>query len=207
MKCSTEHSSRSSSGCLAWFLTSLAICRYRETRWRRARESSAHGFLHERADPCLVGGGQLLQREGGRPHVAFVKSRLVAEAKRSVPRLELLRILEEADDLAVLGVRGHPVPEFRREPWCAGFDDGMEPLAQGAIRCRHRGDLREHGAFLARLSCARVGARGLQLLGVLPHRCSFLVRESLGRLTNRGGVLRGFLRVLLCWFLFSHSVR
>jgi hypothetical protein len=33
---------------------------------------SAHRFLHERADPCLFGGGQLLQREGGRPHGAFV---------------------------------------------------------------------------------------------------------------------------------------
>src|ERR1700674_2225881 len=204
MKWSTEHSSRSFSGCLAWFLTSLAICRYRETRWRSARESSAHCFLHERADPCLVGGGQLLQREGGRPHVAFVKGRLVAEAERCVPRLELLRALEEADDVAVLGIRGHPVPEFRREPWCAGFDDGMEPLAHGAIRCRHRGDLREHGAFLARLSCARVGARGgLHLLGVLPHRCSLLVREYLGRLANRGG-LGGFLRAF-SWFLFSHS--
>ena len=33
------------------------------------------------------------------------------EAERRVPRLELLRALEEADDLAVLGIRGHPVPE------------------------------------------------------------------------------------------------
>src|SRR5471030_1346545 len=79
----------------------------------RVTHSSAHRFLHERADPCLFGGGQLLQGEGGRPHVAFVEVRLVAEAERSVPRLELLRALEEADDLAVLlrlrgfGSRGH----------------------------------------------------------------------------------------------------
>src|SRR5712691_7150909 len=33
---------------------------------------------------------------------------------------ELLRALEEADDLAVLGIRGHPVPESRREGWRAG---------------------------------------------------------------------------------------
>jgi hypothetical protein len=26
----------------------------------------AHRFLHERADPCLIGGGQLLQREAAR---------------------------------------------------------------------------------------------------------------------------------------------
>ena len=34
--------------------------------WWRA-QSSAHRFLHERADLCLFGGSQLLQREGGRP--------------------------------------------------------------------------------------------------------------------------------------------
>src|SRR6266511_5823369 len=78
---------------------------------RRARwESSAHRFLHERDDPFLLGGGQLLEREGGRPHVAVVEVRRVLEAERRVPRLELLRALEEADNLAVLGVGGHPVP-------------------------------------------------------------------------------------------------
>ena len=41
---------------------------------------SAHRFLHERADPCLVSGGQLLQREGRRPHLTFVETCLVAEA-------------------------------------------------------------------------------------------------------------------------------
>jgi hypothetical protein len=74
---------------------------------------SAHRFLHELADPCLFGGSQLLQREGGRPHGTFVEVRLVAEAKRRVPRVELLRALEEADDLAVPGIRGHPIPGFR----------------------------------------------------------------------------------------------
>jgi hypothetical protein len=34
--------------------------------------ASAHRFLHERADLCLVGGGQFRQREGRRPHGAFV---------------------------------------------------------------------------------------------------------------------------------------
>src|SRR3972149_954685 len=102
---------------------------------------SAHRFLHERADPCLFGGSQLLQREGDRPQGAFVEVRRVAEAERRVPRVELLRALKEADDLAVLGIRGHPVPESRREGWRAGFDDSMEPLAHGAIRFRHLGDL------------------------------------------------------------------
>ena len=137
----------------------------RAFRRHRVTQSSAHRFLHERADPCLFGGGQLLQREGGRPHGAFVEVRLVHEAERRVPRLEFLRALEEADDLAVLGIRGHPVPESRREGWRAGFDDRMEPLAQGAIRFRHRGDLREHGAFPVRLVRARAAAPlRLQLL-------------------------------------------
>ena len=65
---------------------------------------SAHRFLYERADPCLFGGRQLLQREGDRPQGAFVEVRHVAEAERRVPRIELLRALEEADDLVVLEV-------------------------------------------------------------------------------------------------------
>src|SRR5881628_2428763 len=85
--------------------------------------NSAHRFLHERADPCLFGGGQLLQREGDRPQAAFVEVRLVAEAERRVPRLELLRGLEVADDLAVLRIGGHSVPRLRREARRAGFDD------------------------------------------------------------------------------------
>src|SRR5262249_24395356 len=60
------------------------------------RRGSAHRSLHEHDDPCLFGGGQLLQREGGRPHAAFVEVRLVAEAESRVPRFELLRALEEA---------------------------------------------------------------------------------------------------------------
>src|SRR2546422_791095 len=168
-------------------------------QWRA--QSSAHRFLHERADLRVFGGSQLLQREGGRPYGAFVEVRLVHEAERRVPRLESLRALEEADDLAVLGIRGHPVPESRREGWRVGFDDGMEPLADGAIRFRHLGDLREHGAFPVRLVLARAAARGrLQLLDALLHRDSFLFRESLGRLADRGAALGGLLRTLLCSF-------
>src|SRR6266581_8050284 len=85
--------------------------------------------------------------------------RLVAEAERRVPRLGFLRTLEEADDIAGLGIRGHPVPGFRREGWCVGFDDRMEPLAHGAIRLRQRGDRRKHGAFPVRLVRAPAAAR------------------------------------------------
>src|SRR5215211_3413807 len=147
-------------------------------------ESSAHGLLDERADLFLFGGGQFLKREGGRPHVALVEVRPVAEAQRRVPRLELLRALEEADDLAVLGIRGHPVPGSRREVWRAAFDEGMEPLGHDAIGLRHLGNLREDVAFRVRLA-----TRGLELLGALPHRGPFLGRESLGRFVFFAGFL------------------
>src|SRR5712691_4795164 len=77
----------------------------------------------------------------------------------------------------------------------------MEPLAHGAIRFPHRGDLREHGAFPFRLVRGR-----LQLLGALLHRGSFLVRESLGRLAGRGGALGGLLRGLRSRLPLSHGV-
>src|SRR2546428_1540820 len=160
------------------------------------RRALARRSLHERGDPCLFGGSQPLQCEGGRPHVAFVEVCLVAEAERRVPRLELLRCLEEADDLAVLallGIRGHPVPESRREGWCAFFDDSMEPLAHGAIRFPHLSDLREHGSFPVPLVSP-------QFLDALLHRAVFLVRESLELLADRGGALGGLLRALLCRF-------
>src|SRR5437870_9851694 len=165
--------------------------------WRWRDQSSAHRFLHERADPSLFRGSQLLQREGDGPHGTFVEVRLVAEAKRRVPGVELLRALEEADDLAVFGICGHSVPESRRESWRACFDDSMEPLAHGAFRFRHLADLREDGVLPVRLIRARAAARRrLQLLDALLHRESFLVRESLEPLADRGGALGGLLRSL-----------
>src|ERR1700680_5208657 len=65
----------------------------------------------------------------------------------------------------------------------------MEPLAEGAIRCPHLADLREHGAFPVRLV-------RFQFLDALPHRASFLVRKSLDR-------LRGLLRRLLVDVVFG----
>jgi hypothetical protein len=153
----------------------------------------AHRFLHERGDPCLFGGSQLLQREGDRPHAAFVEVRRVVEAERHVPLFELLRAAEKADDLAVPGIRGHPVPGFRREGRRPGFDDRMEPLRHGAVRLLHRGDLREHVALPVRLALLRACGR-VQLLGAFLHYGSFLVRESLGILVGRIGALGGLLR-------------
>src|ERR671911_17663 len=140
---------------------------------------SARRPLHERADLRLFGGTQLLQRKRGRPHGALVEVRLVAEAERSVPRVELLGALEEADHLAVLvGVRGHPIPGLRRELWRARLDDLVEPLGHGAIRLRHLGDLREHGALPRRSVLVRM-LFGLQLFDALLHRGPFLGREPM----------------------------
>ena len=88
-----------------------------------------------------------------------------------------MRALKEADDLAVQGIRGHPVPGFWREDWCAGRDDRVEPLGQDAIRLRHLSNGCEYGAFPFRPVLIRARFR-LQLFGALLHRGSFLVCES-----------------------------
>src|SRR5438309_3542218 len=167
-------------------------CRTRECRRRRrlGARSLADRFLHECGDPCLFGGSQPLQRVGVRPHVAFVELRLVAEAERRVPRLELRRCLEEADDLIVLGIRGHPIPESRREGRCAFLDDNIEPFSHGSIRFSHLSVLRQPGALPLPLA-------SLHLLDAVPYRASFLLSECLA---GRGGALGGLLRALLCRF-------
>src|SRR5215213_4441921 len=164
---------------------------------RRRRSCSARRPLHERADPRLLGGTQLLQREGGRPHDAFVEVRRVVEAERRVPRVELLGALEVADDLAVLVVvGGHSVPGLRREGGRARLDDLVEPLGHGAVLSLHLGDLREHGAFPCRSVLVRT-LFSLQLFGALPHRGPFLGREPLGLLCAHRYLLCGLCRVLL----------
>src|SRR5262249_46513961 len=113
-----------------------------------------------------------------------------------VPRLELLRALEEADDGAVSGIRRHAVPGFRGKDRRAGPDDPVEPRGHRAIRLRHRGDLREHFLF-AVLFLPAGAARVLLLLpDALLHRGAFLIGESLGRPTDRAGAPGGLLRRL-----------
>jgi hypothetical protein len=73
----------------------------------------------------------------------------------------------------------------------------LEPLGYDTVRFQHLGDLREHVAFLVRLARGR-----LQLSSALPHRGSFLGRESLGPLA--GGVVGGLLRARLRGFPLSH---
>src|SRR5438105_1022079 len=173
---------------MVWLLLSLSICS------RRRVLSSAHCFLHERGNLCLFGRSQPLHREAGRPHVAFVEVRLVAETERRIPGLELRRCLEEADDFIVLGIRRHTVPESRREARRAFFDDIMEPFGHGAIRFPHLSDLREHGALPLPLASPH-------LLDAVPYRASFLFRECAA---GRAGPLDGLLRALLCGF---HGIR
>ena len=79
------------------------------------------------------------------------------EPERRVPRPEFLHALEEADDPAVPGIGGHPVPESRREDRRTGFDDLMEPPGYDAIRLRHRRYIREHGGFPVRRVRVRAG--------------------------------------------------
>src|SRR5918995_2132487 len=149
--------------------------------WISEAQSSAHCSLHERGDLFLFGGGQLLKRKGGRPHVAVVEVRRGVEAERRVPLLELRRRREEADDLAVLRIRRHAVPGPRRERRRAGRDDLVQPLGHVFVRLRHLRDLREHVAFALRAVPVRARLR-LELAGALLHRSAFLVREPLGRL-------------------------
>src|SRR5713101_5516070 len=143
----------------------------RSPRLDRPLCSSARRSLDKLADLFLDGGAEPLQGKGGGPDVTVVEVGRILETERRVSRFELLRALEEADNLAVLGICGHPVPGFRREGRRAGFDHGMEPLGHAAIWFRHLGDLREYVAFPVRLTRER--ARSL-FEGLL-HGGSFFV--------------------------------
>src|SRR6266542_4208673 len=169
-----------------------------QTRWPR---SSAHRFLHQRCDPFLFGGAQLLQRVRGRPHVTLVEVRRVAEAERRVPGLELRRVLEEADDLAALRVRGHPVPGPRLDVRRAGRDDLVDPFGHGAVRLQHGGDPFQNGLLLV------LPARGrLPLPDGLLHRGDlFLAEPLILRALRGGGLVVGLLRRLPCCLLLRHG--
>src|SRR5262249_41005963 len=131
---------------------------------------SADRLLDEGADLRLLLRRQLLQCEGGGPHVPVVELRRLVEAERRVPGLELLGALKEADDLSVERIGRHAVPGSRRERRRRGLDDRVDPIGHGAIRLRQLGNLRED-VLLAR--------GGLELARALLHRGSLLGRESL----------------------------
>src|SRR5690348_2729888 len=105
---------------------------------------SAHRALHEGGDLRLGRGIQRLHCERRRPHLAVVERGLVAEAERRVARLELLRVLEEAQDVAIVRVGGHPVPEARYKARRGGHDDRVNSLTDYPIFRGHRSDLRQH---------------------------------------------------------------
>src|SRR6185437_1463822 len=159
---------------------------------------SAHRLLYERADLLLLRAGQLRQRERDRPHGALVELRAVVEAEHRVPLLELPRVAEEADDLAVLRIRRHAVPGLRREFRGGGFDELVERLCDGAILRRHLGDRGAYGAFpvLVRFQFPRpCSHRGL-LLGAeslcclmgglgLAHRSPFVRSTTCAKRSSR----------------------
>jgi hypothetical protein len=64
--------------CVSARLGLLPLWHARSSQW----DASANGLLHECADPCLIGGGQLRECKGGRPHAAVVEIRRVVEAER-----------------------------------------------------------------------------------------------------------------------------
>src|SRR4029079_3177857 len=134
------------------------------------RRSVPDGLLHERADLLLLRVGQILDGEVRRPHGTVVEVRLVAEAERRVPRLELGRALEEADDLVVLRIGRHPGRGSGVESRGDVLADGVDPLRLVAIRLRHLGDLGEDVGLA-------VLARALALPSRLAHRGSLLGRE------------------------------
>src|SRR5437870_8037082 len=181
---------------MAVLLVSPLVVLSGRSRTRHARgsaRSSAHRFLHERAELLLLGGRQLLQRERDRPQGALVEFRRVAEAERRVPRLELVRALEEADDLAVLRVGGHAVPRPRLEGGSGRGNDLVDPLGHGTVLRRHLGDPVEEFAQHVRPLRGR-----LLLLEVGLHRGALLGRQSRGLPAGRGGALAGLRRRLLC---------
>lgn len=72
------------------------------------------------------------------PYVACVEVRRIQELQARVAGVELARVLEGDDNLAV-GVRisGHTAPGLGRQLGCARGDRGVNPLSEGAIRRSH----------------------------------------------------------------------
>src|SRR5690606_12058379 len=122
--------------------------------------------------------------------------RPIVEPESRVSRLELLRILEEADDLAALGVRGHAVPKLRCELRRARLYDRVDSLGDRPVTVGHLRDLREHGTLVVRL--AGLSAAALcrpHLLSPLLHSGPFLFGESLRSRVGFGGTHGGLPRI------------
>jgi hypothetical protein len=106
--------------------------------------SSTYRFLHKAGDFCLYSGDQVRHREGNWLHGALVEVCLVLKAECRISCLEFRCALEEAGNIPIPSIRGHPVSESGRESWCVGFDNYMDPPGYHAIRFRHCSDIREY---------------------------------------------------------------
>ena len=168
----------------------------------RERPGSAYCFLQERANPCLYGGGQLLQREGD-GHMA-PSSRFAVSLKPNVAYLVLnvwAGWKKQTTLPSWLAYAGIPYQVLGRKAATLSLMITCKPPGHRAIRLLHRGDRREYGAFPFRLVLVRARFR-FHLLGAISHRCFFFVRESLA---SRGSGAGGLLRPPICRFPLSHS--
>src|SRR3990172_5479491 len=153
--------------------------------------SSARRFLHELGEPGFDAGGQLGHGEGHRPHLAIVDPGVRLEAERRVPHLELRGGLEETDDLAVPGVRRHPVVRPRHERRRGGTHEGVDSLGHDALCNGHLGDLRLDVALALDPLVGRATTRGrLALSRALLHRRPLFIRPDLGGGPSGGAGLR-----------------
>src|SRR5690606_35460511 len=110
-------------------------------------ELSARRRLDQLLDRFFLGGVDPYDGVGGGPHVAVVEAGVTAEAEREVPLTVDLGAPEEADDLAVLGVGGLPVPQAGRQIGSGFPDESVEPRGDVPVSRRHLGDGGENSFF------------------------------------------------------------
>ena len=81
--------------------------------------------------------------------------------------LNFAALWKKADDLAILGIRRHPVRSLRRERRRGRLDKRVKPLGHGAIRFRHLGDLAEHCALRVLAAVVRLVRFGLSVFSLI----------------------------------------
>src|SRR6266508_2306991 len=150
--------------------------------------SSGDGCRHQLDDLLLDLGAPALERVRHRPQVAVVEVGRVLEAEGGVPVLELARVLEEDDDLAVrVRVGGHSVPGLRRQVGGGRRHRHVNSLSQRTVPRSHLRDGIENRLKAVGLLRALL-ALGTELGGALLHRGALLGGEAVEFLV---GILRG----------------